>query len=100
VAAAIAEGKAKTAQKLDISREWILTKLRTNALRSLQEEPVYDREGNETGVFQYAGNVANKALELLGKNVGMFSDKLEVTGTDGAPIIVKYVREDRKRTAG
>lgn len=35
-----------------------------------------------------------------GKASGLYSDKLEVTGKDGAPIIVKFVREDRKRTAG
>lgn len=97
IAAEIQARRAKVADKLDISATWILAKLRTNALRALQEEPVYDKDGNETGVFQYAGNVANKALELLGKNAGMFTDKVD--HTHSGEVVVRFAREDRKRTA-
>jgi hypothetical protein len=32
------------------------------------------------------GSVANRALELLGKHIGLFPDKVEVTGKDGGPV--------------
>jgi phage terminase small subunit len=40
-------------------------------------EPVLDAEGKQTGEFRYQGAVANRALELLGKEIGMFIDRSE-----------------------
>jgi hypothetical protein len=34
--------------------------------------------GQEIGEYTYNGSVANKALELLGKEIGMFVDRKEV----------------------
>jgi len=47
----------------------------------MQAVEVTDAEGNRTGVYTYQGAVANKALELLGRNIGMFKD-------DKAPVQV------------
>jgi hypothetical protein len=41
----------------------------------MQAEPVRDKDGNPTGEYRYDGAVANKALELLGRHLGMFADK-------------------------
>jgi hypothetical protein len=38
-----------------------------------------DREGNPTGEYTYQGGVANKALELLGKVLGIFQPTQETT---------------------
>jgi hypothetical protein len=40
-------------------------------------EPVLDRDGRPTGEYIYAGAIANRALELLGKEIGMFIDRRE-----------------------
>ena len=40
--------------------------------------PVLDRDGKPTGEYRYDGSVANRALELLGKQQGMFIDRHEV----------------------
>ena len=37
-----------------------------------------DAQGNPTGVYRYDGATANRALELLGKELGMFIDRKEV----------------------
>ena len=37
-----------------------------------------DAEGTETGEYRYEGSVANRALELLGKEFGMFVDRSEM----------------------
>ena len=44
----------------------------------MQAVEVMNAEGNGTGVYTYQGAVANKALELLGRNIGMFKDAAPV----------------------
>ena len=53
-----------------------------NAERALQHVAVLDRAGKPTGEYRYDGNVANRALELLGKQQGMFIDRHEVGQPD------------------
>ncbi len=47
--------------------------------------------GVETGEYVYTGNVANKALELLGRHVGMFDDKLRLRVDDGLLALMKRI---------
>ena len=61
-----------------LTQEWVLTRLMENTERALQHIPVLDRDGKPTGEYRYDGNVANRALELLGKQQGMFIDRHEV----------------------
>lgn len=56
-----------------IDRAWVIGKLVQNVERSMQAEPVYDNEGKPTGEYRYEGTVANQALGLIGKEIGMFS---------------------------
>lgn len=69
-----AEREARIEAKVGVTKAWVIDKLTTNVNRSLQETPVLDHEGNPTGEYTYQGNVANKALELIGKELGMFKD--------------------------
>lgn len=77
VQAAIQEEMAKRSAKVELSAEWVLTRLRENADRAMQATEVFDRKGNPTGEYVYDGSVANRALELIGKHVGMFVDRSE-----------------------
>ena len=70
--------EAKTIEKTAVTKAWVIAKLVENVERALQAEPVLDSEGNPTGEYKYNGNVANRALELLGKEQGMFIDRKEV----------------------
>ena len=67
----VAAGRAELAQKAALTAEWVLTELRTNhkLARSLEEMAA-----------------SNKALELLGKHIGMFSDRVEHSGPGGGPV--------------
>ncbi|MCC7273695.1 MAG: terminase small subunit, partial [Alphaproteobacteria bacterium] len=82
VAARVAEIKAEiegAAQKAAIvSREWVLARLRENVERAMQAVPVI-RDGEPTGEYRYDGAVANRGLELLGKELGMFHERVEAT---------------------
>ena len=58
-------------------RAWVVARLVETAERALQAVPVTDRKGEPTGEFTYQGSVALRALELLGRELGMFSDRKE-----------------------
>jgi phage terminase small subunit len=57
-----------------------------------KEITVTDSDGalTTTKLFEHAG--ANKALENLGKHLKMFTDKQEITGKDGAPLIPESIK--------
>jgi hypothetical protein len=55
-----------------IKKEWVLEVLQRNIERALRAKPVLDREGKETGEYRYDGVVVNRAVELIGKELGMF----------------------------
>lgn len=61
-----------------LTKQWVIEKLITNANRALQEVEVRGADGEPKGVFVYEGGVANRALELLGKELGMFIERQEI----------------------
>ncbi len=74
------ENKAlvRAAETVAISKGWVLDRLRENAERAMQIRPVCDSEGREIGQFHYDGSVANRALELIGRELGMFVNRGEL----------------------
>lgn len=92
-------------EKTTVTQEWIVEQLKTVVNRSLQKEPVMkfdykekqlvqetveNDEGEEVGLYTYDSAGANKALELLGKTLGIYKDKKELSSGEGG-IIVKLV---------
>lgn len=93
VASAVAARQSKVADKLEISHEWVLSKLVENIDRAMQAAAVLDNDGKPTGEYKYDGSVANRALELVGKHIGMFIDRSEV----GKPGEFDNLNIDQKR---
>ncbi|CAB4127526.1 XtmA Phage terminase, small subunit [uncultured Caudovirales phage] len=58
-----------------------------NAVKADAMRKTYDKEGNEVMANHTA---ALKALELQGKHLKMFTDKIETTGANGGPIESKF----------
>ena len=87
IAEAIAKRQKERSERTEIDQDWVLMRLQQNIERAMEAVPVLDSHGNATGVWKYEGAVANKALELLGKHLGMFRDRVELTGADGGPVI-------------
>ena len=81
IASRVRELTERAAEKAVLTKAWVIERLMTNAERALQERQVLDGEGKPTGEFEYEGQVANRALELLGKEIGMFVDRSEVDHT-------------------
>ena len=83
---ALAAGRAKLSERTEITQDWVLARLRENLERAMTIEAPRDDKGNVIGEFGYQGSVANKALELLGRHLGMFPTRAEHTGANGGPI--------------
>lgn len=53
-----------------------------------------DENGNEQGVWEFDSMGANKALEMLGKHLAMFTDKSKTDEKKDVTVTVKYERKD------
>lgn len=76
-----AQATAQAIEKTALTKEWVIERLIENVNRSMTAEAVM-REGLPTGGYVYQGSVANKSLELLGKELGMFIDRAEIKTSD------------------
>jgi len=73
-----AQATAEAIKSTALTKEWIIQTLMENVARAMQATPVKtDDEGEAIGEYQYQGSVANRALELLGKELGMFIERTE-----------------------
>lgn len=70
-----------------LDKAWVLKRLSRIVDMGMAAEPVRDAEGNPIGEYRANLQAANKALELIGKEAGMFIDRKEIrTGElDGLP---------------
>lgn len=62
-----------------ITREWVLDSLKAIANKCMSDD-----------TFQPQG--ANKSIELIGKHLGMFTDKVELAGKDGNELSIKITK--------
>lgn len=60
-----------------------------NAVKADAMRKTYDKDGNEVMANHTA---ALKALELQGKHLKMFTDKVETTGANGGPLQVQLIK--------
>ena len=76
----------KRAERTGVTQDWIIERLVENVERSMPED------GDEN---TYQGSVANKALELLGRHHGLFTDRIEHTGNVAGPVTFIMNLEDK-----
>lgn len=100
---AIEKAQAKRARRVEVTQDYVLANLVEVVERTMQRAPVLDRKGEQVtdeegrAVWTFDAKGANRALELLGKHLGIFTDKVkaEVSGPDGGPvaseIVVRFV---------
>lgn len=111
------ETTAKAAEEAAVDKAWVLNNLREVAERCMQAKPVMSRgkpvfvetpEGGLAPAYVFDSAGANRALELVGKELGMFIDRKEIrTGPlDGlSHAELKELQEmlsgiDRRESAG
>lgn len=74
-------------ERCSVSKEWVVKNLQEVAERCMQHEPVLrngapvmieSEDGTLSAVYKFDSAGANKSLELIGKELGMFVDKKEI----------------------
>jgi len=70
-----AQATADAIKSTALTKTWVIETLMENVAKAMQARAMTNDEGETIGEFQYQGSVANKALELLGKEIGMFVDR-------------------------
>ena len=64
--------KNKRSERVKYSQDELMRDILEVKNRCLQANPVLDKEGNETGIWKFDSNGANKALDMLAKHVGFY----------------------------
>jgi phage terminase small subunit len=77
----------KVEKDTGISVKWVIDSFKTIAERCMQAEAhAFDLEGNVTE-WRFDSSGANKAVESIGKYLGMFKEKIEHSGNVGVNIV-------------
>lgn len=98
IAAAIQKAQAARAKRTEVTQDEVIKDLRELRDICMGRKPIRiteviknaqagTAESVEVDVNAFEPTAANKALELLGKHIGMFKEKLEHSGPDGGPIL-------------
>ncbi|MDN5278638.1 MAG: phage terminase small subunit [Clostridiales bacterium] len=88
VRAAIEEKRQEFARKNDVTPDWVVANAKKVVIRCMQEEPVYDKNGNPTGEYRFDSAGAVSALRILAKFLGMERSTIEHQSTGGLGIIL------------
>lgn len=89
IAAYIAHLFEERAKKVELNGEWVLRNLEKVAMRCMEAEEITNQDGEPTGVYKFDSAGANRSLELIGKHLKLFTDKINVEGG----LVVKTVRK-------
>lgn len=71
-----------------VTAEYIIKSIKSVADRCMQAEQVMV-QGQPTGEYKFDASGANKSLELLGRHLKMFTDKIDLT----ASLVIKRTRK-------
>jgi len=73
-------------------RHYVLNRLKDLVERSMQADPVRGAKGKKLGLYKQDGPTAARALELLGKQEGLFREQLDVRVQAGVEELLTGIR--------
>lgn len=100
IAEVIEEAQQARSRRTHITADYVLSSLKAVADRCMQAEMVLDHKGNPTGEFRFDSGGANKSLELLGKHLKLWTDKMEVSGHLTHEQWIEQLMDESDGTAG
>ena len=83
----ISELMEQRAELTSVNAQWVINNLKAVADRCMSAEPVMVRgeHGMEpSGEYKFDSSGANRSLELIGKHLKLFTDKIDHTSSDGS----------------
>lgn len=85
-------------EKTQVTQEYCIMNLKEVVERSLQHKPVMEfnkvtGQYEETGEYQYDSIGVNKALELLGKTLGIYIDKTDNMNTASTELLGDILKQ-------
>jgi phage terminase small subunit len=100
ILARVRELQADQVKRLSISADWVVLSLQETYRRCMQAEPVMgwdytEKCMKETGEYVFDSKGAIRALELIGKHLGMFKDSQNETTDTG--MMGDYLEAMKKR---
>ena len=87
---AITEATKKREEKVEVTANYVLSNLILLTDRCMQAVEVLDKEGCSTGEWKFDSKGAAKGLELLGKHLSLFVDRVQI-GTDPSDPIMQAI---------
>lgn len=100
---AVREAMLERQKRTELSADYVLSNLREIVERSMQRAPVLTRRGEQLTdaqgrhVWRFDGRTASRALELLGRHLGMFAER--VRPERGGAISVSWEEESAAPSA-
>lgn len=78
ILARVRELQHEQVERLSVSADYVVLKLMETREKCMEPVPVLDSNGNQTGEYTFDSKGALRALELLGRHLGMFNDRLRL----------------------
>ena len=100
ILARVRELQSEQVERLAVSQDYVVMQLIDTYNCCREPSPVreYDAESGEwveTGMYQFDSKGALRALELLGKHLGMYNDKLQISGSINTGQLDKVLKQLR-----
>jgi len=76
--------------RYEITKDDLMRQLAVVTDQSLAAVPLLDKKGNPTGQYIFNAAGANRSIELQGKELGMFVNKVQVDDSKSTQFIVHY----------